>query len=203
MITGPVSGKTGLSSLKRGVKRVELDNHIPRVGDLPYWSSPPMQFSFTEVATLTLGEYPFEAERTVMTNTKNLNNSTLIYFYDMSFSADIPLLDYQNALQLASGDNEIPQFSMFMQSDRNAPVLQDPILCQDYFNGQDYQLLIEPKQTPNKLNAFFRGKLKQTAALAGISKINLTFTFYAQQITDDNFIQSFKQGYPRPTLGSN
>ncbi len=177
--------------------KVDLDNHIPRIGDLPYWSSPPMQFTFTESAALSLGTYPFTAARTIMTNQKNLNNSTLIYFYDMTFSADIPLLDYQHALQLAAGTTDIPQFSMFFANNRNAPALQDPIVCQDYFNGQDYQLLVEPKQTPNTLTAFFRGTLLQTAALATVGNINLTFTFYAQQITDDNFIQEFKKGYPR------
>lgn len=195
MITGNMRGLSGGRKAAKGNGK-DLQKNIARLGDIPYWTAPPMQFTFTEQAVLTIGEYPWEAERTIMTNNKNLNESTLIYFYDMTFSADIPILDYQKGLQLASGDNEIPEFSMFFESERNAPALQDPIVCQDYFTSQTYDLLLEPKQTPNKLNAFFRGKLQQHAGLAGIPAINLTFTFYATQITDDNYIQAFKEGYP-------
>lgn len=195
MITSGKSGKGNLSINNGRGKDLQLN--VARIGDIPYWESPPMQFSFTEKVDLVLGTYPMIAGRTPMINVKNLNESTLIYFYDMTFSADIPGLEYQKSLQLITGDTSIPNFNMFFQDNRNAPALQDPILLQNYFTAQDYQLLVEPKQTPNTLNAFFRGTLQQTAALAGVQSINMTFTFYAQQIVDDNYIQAFKQGYPK------
>lgn len=197
MITGRSSGKSHANyRIGKGASH-DLQLNVPRIGDIPYWSSPPMQFSFTEQVELSAGTYPMLAGRTPMINVKNLNESTLIYFYDMTFSVDIPQLDYQQALQLAAGGTDIPNFNMFFQDNRNAPALQDPILLQNYFNAQEYRLLLEPKQTPNTLNAFFRGTLQQTAALAGVQFVNLTFTFFAQQIIDDSFIQQFKQGYPR------
>lgn len=175
----------------------DLQKNVARIGDIPYWTAPPMQFNLTQSAPLTLGQYPYTAVRTPMGNIKNLNESTLIEFYDMTFSADIPELDYQAALQLAGGGTSIPQFSMFLSSERNAPTLQDPIILNKYFTGQKYLMLIEPKQTPNVLTGFFRGTLQQTVDLAGITAINLTFQFYAQQITDEDYIAEVKRGYPR------
>ena len=160
-----------------------------------------MKFTFTEKSTLTLGQYPFNAPRQQMTNNKNLNESTLIYFYHMTFSADISLSNYQEALKLSTGDTDIPEFSMFFGNNRNAPALQDPIVCQDYFAKQKFRLTLEPKQTPNRLNAFFRGTLQQHAGLAGVGEINLTFTYYAQQITDDKYIAEFKKGYLKSQNG--
>lgn len=199
MIVGQQRGATppGLQGNRAGkIQRVNLENDVPRIGDIPLWTSPPMKFSFTQQATLTLGNYPLTSTRALMTNQKNLNDSTLLYFYDMTFSADIPLQNYLDALQLSGGGNLIPKFYIFMGSNRNAPQFQDPIVCQDYFNGQHFPFVIEPKQTPNTLTAYFEGTINQTAALAGRQYINFTFSFYVTQITDDNFIHAFKQGYP-------
>jgi hypothetical protein len=169
---------------------------IARIEDLPYWSSTPMQFSFTQSATITLGQYPFTAARASMEGEKNLTDNSLIYIRSISFSADIPILDYQQALQLVGGSTDIPAFYMFLQSDANAPTLRDPIKLLNYFDNQDYKMLIEPKKLPNRLTAFFRGTLQQTGALAGITDINLNIDIYAQEIIDDNFVAAIKAGYP-------
>ena len=83
MITGKIGGKTGRLP---GKKKEDLQLNVPRIGDLPLYSSPPMQFTFKQKATLTLGQYIFSPVRTDVTNNKNLNNSTLIYFRNFSFS---------------------------------------------------------------------------------------------------------------------
>jgi len=187
-----INGQSGAMGRQ---KRGGLEDY-PRIGDLSYWTSPPMQFTYIQSAALTAGTYPFTASRGAMINAKNINAETLIYFYDMQFSADIGLLDYQQALKLAGGTTDVPRFSLFLESSRNAPVLQDPIYCQDYFDGQSYQLVIEPKQLPNAITAFFQGTLQQHAGLAGVTEINLIMTMFAQQITDDSYISEFKKGYP-------
>jgi hypothetical protein len=150
---------------------------------------------------LTLGQYPFTAARATMTGNKNLTDNTLYYIKAMSFSADIPKAYYQEAKKLSTGLTDIPTFSMFMQADANSPLLKDPIVLQDFFQDQEFKLLKEAKISPNRLSAFFRGTLNQTANLAGINEINLTMEVWVQEVTDDNFIDGLKLKYPRIARG--
>jgi hypothetical protein len=90
---------------------------------------------------------------------------------------------------------------MFMQADANSPLLKDPIVLQDFFQDQEFKLLKEAKISPNRLSAFFRGTLNQTANLAGINEINLTMEVWVQEVTDDNFIDGLKLKYPRIARG--
>lgn len=171
-------------------------------GNIPYWDSPPMQFSLSQTATLLLGEYKFldassdPLEATELNGSKNITESSLLMFYDVSFSTDIPILDYQQALNL-SGTNDIPQFFLFLKSDAGSPQLKDPLLLQNYLDRQKYILTIDPKVSDNSITGFFRGKLAQTAALAGISTIDFTISFYVQEITDEQYIQAVKDGFIR------
>jgi len=169
---------------------------ITRIEDLPYKKSPPMQLIFSQKADISVGTYPFTAGRATVTGEKNINDQTLLYVRSISFSADIPLIDYQKALKLAAGTVDIPNFQMFLQSDSNAPLFQDPIDLLDYFNDKSYRLIIEPKLSPNTLTGFFRGTLQQHAGLAGVTEINLNIEMIVQQITDDAFIHGLDQPYP-------
>lgn len=173
-----------------------MSSPVIRIEDLPYNSSPPMQFTFTQSAVLTLGTYPFIAERATIGNNKNITDNNIIYIKAVSFSADIPVLTYQAALKLFGGITNIPTFSIFLQSDASAPIFTDPIQLGDYFKDQEYKKLLMPKQLPNRMSAFFRGTLQQTAALAGVSEINLTMNVWAQSITDDAFIAALRLKYP-------
>lgn len=175
----------------------QLFTHIPRIEDLPYYYSPPMQFTFTQSADLTLGQYPFLPVKATLGNNKNITDNTLLYIKAITFSADIPLLDYQQATKLSTGLTDIPRFSMFLQSEASgAPVFIDPIQLGDYFNDQEYKKLILAKQLPNRVSGFFEGTLQQTANLAGILEINLTMNIWVQSITDDDFINALRTRYP-------
>ena len=168
-------------------------------GQIPYWDSPPMQFSMSQTARLDFGVYKFldasgnPLGRTQLNGTKNITESSLLFFYDVSFSADIPILDYQQALNL-TGANDIPQFFLFLKSDAGSPQLKDPLLLQNYLERQRYILAIDPKVSNNSITGFFRGELAQTAALAGISVIDFTISFYVQEVTDEAYIKAFKHG---------
>ena len=174
-----------------------LQEDIVRIEDLPYFFSPPMQFTFTQSASLTVGIYPFTGAAVEVGNNKNLTDNTLLYIKAVSFAADIPVLDYQQAIKLAAGTTDVPRFSMFLQSESRAPIFVDPIQLGDYIDDQEYKLLKMTKQDPDYLTAFFRGTLQQTAALAGIIEINLTMNVWVQAITDDNFIHGLRLKYPK------
>jgi len=174
---------------------VNITNRVARLNDIPYYTTKEMQFTFTQSATLTLGQYPFTTGRAVMTGARNFTGSTLILIRNISFSADISVLDYQASLQLAGGAVNIPVFHAFLASGANVPILRNPILLRDYFTNQPYILSLDPRRRLDQINAFFRGTLQQTAALAGVNQINLTFTIYANEINDNQYIQTFKKGY--------
>jgi len=173
-----------------------LQDYIARIEDLPYFSSPPMQFTFTQSATLTLGRYPFVSEKAVVGNNKNLTDNVLVYIKEITFSADIELLAYQQALKLSTGATDIPTFSLFLQSEARSPIFIDPIQLGNYYSGQEYKKIFLSKQNPNELTGFFRGTLQQNAALAGVQEINLTMDIWVQQITNDNFIEAIRKNYP-------
>jgi hypothetical protein len=170
---------------------------VARLEDLPYFSSPPIQFTFTQQAVLTLGQYPLSlASKAVMRNNAQLSDNSLIFIRDISFYADIPVLDYQQALQLSTGDTDVPRFSLYMGGNSAVPLLRNPIELGDYFREQNYIKLMLPRFTPNSLLGAIEGTIQQTAALAGISKINLTVEIYCQEIVDDGFIAAIQRKYP-------
>jgi len=176
---------------------MNLQNNIARIEDLPYAKSPPMQFTFTQSATLTLGQYPFTGAAQVVENNKNITSNTLLYIKSVSFSADIDLLTYQQALKLSTGLTDIPVFHAFIQSDSRAPIFVDPIQLGNYYSNQEYKQIVIPKQDPNELTAFFRGTLQQHAGLAGVTEINLTMDLWVQQVTSNNFIEALRKNYPK------
>jgi len=181
-----------------GINEIDanLARHVVRLEDLPYYKSPPMQFTFTQSATLTLGQYPFTAAKAVVGNNKNLTDNAMIYIKAITFSADIDVQDYQTALKLSTGATDVPTFSMFLQSEARAPVFVDPIQLGNYYSNQEYKKLFLTKQAPNELTAFFRGTLQQHGGLAGVTEINLTMDVWVQQLTNDNFIEGLKKNYP-------
>lgn len=176
---------------------VELANVIARIEDLPYYTSPPIQFTLNQAADLTLGTYPFlQLTKTAMGNTNNITDNTLLYVRNISFSCDIPEIDYQQALKLAAGTVDIPRFNMFFVSNALSPQMRNPLILQKYMTEQEYRLIMMPKQTPNIIKANVTGVLQQTAALAGVDEINAFIEVFVQEIVDDKFIAALKKDYP-------
>jgi len=169
---------------------------VARIEDLPYYTSPPIQVTYTQQATLTLGQYPFTKAKGQMGFNVNVTDNSLWYIRALSFSADIPEVDYQQALQLAGGTNAIPVFQMFFSGQAHVPMLRNALQLNQYFRDLDYKLLVMPKILPNVLKGNIFGTLQQTAALAGINVINATIEVYIQEITDDNFIRAVTKDYP-------
>jgi len=177
-----------------------MEQIITRIEDLPYLLSPPMQITFKQSAGLTSGQYIFNGDRQVVGNNKNINDQGLYYIKSMTFSADVEQLAYQKALKLSSGEVDIPRFSLFMQSDTQAPAFKDPVQLGEYFSDQEFKKLILPRQQPNRLTGFFRGTLQQIAELSGVAEINLSVNIWIQYITDDNFIKGLHKQYPNVRL---
>lgn len=172
---------------------------IARIGDIPYTSSPPMQFSLTLSAVLSNGNFEFfdvaggtPLGRSELAGSKNITENSLIVIKDFSFAADIPILDYQQSLVAGT----IPNFNLFLTSDAGAPQFKDPIQLPNYMDKQQYILALTPKVSENAFTGFYRGSFPQTAATAGLNTIDFTINFYAVEVVDDNYIAAFKKNYP-------
>jgi len=171
-------------------------SRVGRIEDMPYYTSPPLQFTYTQQAALALGTYPFVIAKTAVANNAQLTENTLIYLRDISFYADIPALDYQAALKLAAGGVDIPRLSLYMEGNAAVPLLRTPIELGNYFREQSFRMLIPSHVTPNNLLASVQGTLQQHAGLAGIAEVNITVELYCQEIVDDDFIKAIKRKYP-------
>lgn len=176
-----------------------------KLGDIPYWTSPPLIFTYRETAALAAGMYTFLAgAKAAFTPSRPIRANALYVFKTMDFSFDIDQSDYMGAY------TTLPQFSMFLQSDSAAPALREPIPLSKYFDTIPYVLnilgeeLLEtayPGQaavTPtqgynfNRLLGSVEGVVAQTAALIGKGSLTATVVFTVQEIVDEHFISEFK-----------
>jgi len=175
-----------------------------RLNDIPYRTSPPILFVYTETATLAAGAYTWPlGGKSAFTPSRPINANSLYLFQTMDFAVDVDQADYQSAVSTALS------FSMYIQSDAGSPALREPIPLVKYFNvlpyilnilgtellGEAYQNSsgVSPAQgfTFNRLMGDVNGIVTQTAALIGKASLTATIVFSVQEITDKNFIKDF------------
>ncbi len=175
-----------------------------KIGDIPYRTSPPLLFVYTESAVLSAGAYDWPVgAKVTFTPSRPINANSLYLFNTMDFACDIDQADYQSAISAQMN------FSMYLQSDAGAPSLREPIPLVKYYNTMPYilnilgtELLGEAYQNSsgispaqgysfNRLLGDINGTLTQTPTLLGKQSITATLVFSVQEITDKNFIQDF------------
>jgi len=164
---------------------------FPREGDIPYWTSPPIQYVYTKTAPLAAGAYTWVDQPGDMTPVRPVRNTLLYYFRDITLYADIEEADFSAALDVT------PQFRPSLRGSGNRAVLfREPILMPRFLQNFGYRLFWETNQTPERLLGSFRGTLTQTPALIGKTSITLTAIISAQEIKDRNYVDQFKKMYP-------
>ena len=157
---------------------------IPRLEDMPYYQSPPIQFVFSQTAPLEFGQYVFPIAKALFTPDRPILDNALYYFRTITCTADITELDYESAV-----DASTPfQFHCFEQSLSGSPRFREPILIAKFLENFDYRLLFLPRQEPNALLGSFQGTIIQTASLLGKEDITFKMVISAQEITDDGFV---------------
>jgi hypothetical protein len=175
-----------------------------RLNDIPYRTSPPLLFVYSEKVTLAAGAYDWPlGQKAVFTPSRPINANSLYIFNTLDFACDIDEGDYQSALLSPMS------FSMYLQSDGGSPALREPVPLVKYFNNLRYilnilgsELLGEAYQnssgvTPsqgfsfNRLMGDVNGTLTQTPALIGKASVTATIVFTVQEVTDRNFIKDF------------
>ena len=163
---------------------------VPRAEDLPYNTSPPIQFTYESTVNLSLGYYLWDDPATALVPSRPILNNALYYFRSITLTADIEQLDFTTNLV------NVPQFFMFKESNGDAILFREPINMNTFYQNFDYRLFWQSHRANDVLKAAFRGSLIQGAGLIGKPDITLKAIISAQEIVDEGFINKFKLSYP-------
>jgi len=181
--------------------------HVPRIEDLPYYDSPPIQFIWESTAPLLGGMYTWRDAPGSLVSTRPLLDNAMYYFRSVSLVADISEIDFESNLVVT------PLFYVFLKSDAGAVAFREPIQMNKYYDQFDYRFLWTRAQQNNHVNAAFSGLRLQTVpppptyieggvlmqgpALSGKLSITLKAIISAQEIVNEHFINAVrKHGYP-------
>lgn len=163
---------------------------IPRIEDLPYSSSPPIQFCYEVTAPLLLGAYTFTGVAGALAIARPLSSNVLYYFRSISVSADISELDFQAAITVT------PNFQLYKQSEGGIQLFREPLRIGKYYDQLDYRLVWQTQAPDDILTASIVGTLTQIPALIGKVSVTMKVVIAAQEIIDSGYIKLFRRAYP-------
>ena len=164
--------------------------NVPRLEDLPYWSSPPIQFVYESTAALNLGTYIWNDVASVLTPLRPLIDNALYFFRTVTIAADISELDYTTNLVTT------PAFYTFRASDSKTVLFREPITAPMFLNQMIYKFTWQSQRGADELFAAFRGTIVQGANLIGKDDITLKAVISAQEITEEGYVNLFRSKYP-------
>lgn len=166
---------------------------VPRLEDLPYSSSPPIQFVYRQTAALLAGQYRFRVTTPQpLAVLRPLIANSVYYFRSVTITADIDEGDYLSSILT------IPTFQMHPLSTGKQILFREPLVIAKYFQNFDYRLAWQTQREDDQLFCTISGLLDQTAGLIGKASITLSVVLSAQEIVDDSFIDRFTQkSYPK------
>lgn len=167
-----------------------MESRVPRIEDLPYNSSPPIEFVYRSSAAFNAGFYTWSDAPSVLTPDRPLMENVLYYFRNVTMSADIEELDFTSCIVT------IPKFQMYLKSTNKAILFREPVYMVKYFQNFEYRFTWITQRKNDQLFASFYGRLNQNANLVGKTPITLMAIFSAQEIVDEKFVEKFRKGYP-------
>lgn len=170
---------------------------VPRLEDLPYTSSPPIQFVYRQTSTLTAGNYPFSVTTPQQLATvRPLIANSLYYFRSVTVVADIDEGDYLSSI------TDIPTFQMYALSTGKQILFREPLSIAKYFQNFDYRLVWQTQREDDQFYCAINGNLKQIDSLIGKTTITISVVLSVQEIVDTAYIMRFTQkSYPQTGSG--
>jgi hypothetical protein len=172
----------------RGVKAL----NIPRVEDLPYISSPPIQFTYESTAALNIGFYTWVDNPAPLVAIRPIINNALYFFRSITLTADTEELDYTANIVTTPG------FNIYRLSDASTPLFRENVLMSSFLQQFDFRSCWMSKRDNDQLLGTFRGILIQGAGLLGKAAITLKAVISAQEVVDKEFISLFTNySYPK------
>jgi len=175
--------------------------NVPRIEDLPYATSPPVQFVYQSTAPLVLGAYTWADTPAPLLNDRPILENAIYYLRDITLTADIESLDFSSNIAT------LPDFQLFVQSEGGTVLFRESIKMPIFLDQFNYRLAWWTYQgqssnqgatfsTKDALRGGFFGALTQGSNLVGKNDVTLTAVISAQEIIDDGFIMEFKKQYP-------
>lgn len=163
---------------------------IGRIEDLPYWTSPPVQYVYSSTAPVIGGAYTWIDPPSALTPPREVLANTAYFIRSVTTAADVSVIDYtQNIIT-------VPQFSMFLEGNALQPLFREPISSPNYLVNFDFRQLWFPAREDDVLRAAWRGTINQGSGLVGKATITLTAIVSVQEIVDDQFINLLRSAYP-------
>lgn len=169
---------------------MNTETRVPRLEDLPYWDSPPIQFVYESESAVSLGSYTWADAASVLTPNRPLIDNALYLFRSISLAADVSELDFTANIVTT------PEFFTFRQSDAKTVLFREPIQMNKFYSNFTYRFTWKSQQGSDQLFAAFRGVLVQGPNLVGKNSITLKAVISAQEIISEHFIDLFTKGYP-------
>lgn len=163
---------------------------VPRIEDLPYHSSPPIEFSYSSQASFSAGQYIWADTPQNLNPIRPLMVNSLYYFRSITMVADIEESVYNANLVT------VPSFQMYLKSRKKSILFREAVYMSKFLQNFDYKFAWFTQQNNDQLYAGFTGILGQNADLVGKATITLTAVISAQEVVDEGFIKLFKETYP-------
>lgn len=183
---------TNLSKVAGTVYSTIHETMVPRLEDLPYASSPPIQFTYRPSAALSAGKYTFSESPSVLVPERPLIANSVYYFRSFSVSVDVDEGDY------LSNIIDIPVFQMYLLSTGKQILFREPLLISKYFQNFDYRLCWMTQREDDQLYASVNGVIQQGASLLGRAALKMSIIISAQEIVEQAFVDKFmKVQYPK------
>lgn len=166
--------------------------NVPRMEDLPYISSPPVQFVYQSTVLLNLGQYIWLDNPSPLTVQRPILNNALYYFRSITLTADTEELDF------TANIIDTPAFNMFRVSDASTPLFREGVLMPCFLQQMEYRLNWMSKRGNDALLGTFRGSLIQGPGLLGKAAVTLKAIVTAQEVVDKEFLALFvNHSYPK------
>jgi hypothetical protein len=184
-------------------------NQIPRITDIPFSSTNPIQFVYQSTATAAGGLYQWTDNPSALAVLRPLIVNSLYLIEEIYFAANVSeenfcagILPLQTASALAkllTKNNAIvmPQFQMYLQGAQNAPLFREAIAMPCFLRNFPYPKSWVTGVINDQLLASWNGTIAQAGALLGVATLTLTATVSALEIQDQAFIELFNKNYPK------
>ena len=190
-------------------------NQIPRITDIPFSSTNPIQFVYQSTATAAGGLYQWTDNPSALAVLRPLIVNSLYLIKEIYFAANVSeenfcagILPPQSALAklLTNGGvgfspsknaTVMPQFQMYLQGAQNAPLFREAIVMPCFLRNFPYPKSWVTGVINDQLLASWNGTIAQAGALLGVSTLTLTATVSALEIQDQAFIELFNKNYPK------
>ena len=172
---------------------------IIRAEDLPYWTSPPVQFAYESTATLALGRYVWNDAPSALTPVRPLIENALYFVRTVSLTADVEEADFTANLQVTPGypGHMIRLYSYLLGDPQGTVLFREPFHFNKFYDAYDFRKWFRPRRQDDEVYCAFRGTLAQGPGLIGKSSITLKAVLYAQEVIDNEFVKQFmSRTYP-------